>query len=398
MGEPKRGAPVEEAALALPPSRALMLLLSVAAGISVANLYYAQPLAAAMAESLGVSSTGIGTALAATQIGYALGMVLLVPLGDGRERRRVIVTTLLAAAPPLLLLASARNVAVLTLSSLLVGVASSVPQMILPYAIELAPIADRGRVVGTVMSGLLAGILLSRTASGALGAWVGWRLVFVIAAAAMLGLAGILRALLPPQQPARVLGWGAIVRSLASVWSTQPVLRRRAFVGGFGFASFSVFWSTLSFHLRDIGYGSAAAGTFGIVGIAGVLVGPLAARRATGENPARLNVMALLVLATSYVVFFVLAGSLIGLGVGVVLLDAGVQASHLTNQTVIFGLAPELRSRLNALYMVCYFAGGALGTALASAAWALGAWPAVCLVGGVLALLGLLPLLGERAA
>jgi predicted MFS family arabinose efflux permease len=373
-----------------------MLLLAVAAGISVANLYYAQPLAASMAATLGVSSAALGSALAATQIGYALGMVLLVPLGDGRERRRVIVTTLLAAAPPLLLVAGARNVAMLALSSLLVGVASSVPQMILPYAVELAPIADRGRVVGTVMSGLLAGILLSRTASGALGALFGWRLVFVIAAAAMLVLAATLRALLPPQEPATALGWGTIVRSLASVWSTQPTLRRRAFVGALGFASFSVFWSTLSFHLQRIGYGSATAGTFGIVGIAGVLVGPMAARRATGDNPSRLNVAALLVLALSFVVFFLFRASLLTLGAGVVLLDAGVQASHLTNQTVVFGLAPELRSRLNALYMVFYFAGGALGTALASVAWALGGWSAVCLLGAVLALLGLLPLLGEH--
>lgn len=378
------------------PVRALMPLLAVAAGICVANLYYAQPLAAAMAQSLGVAPAAIGSALMATQVGYALGMTLLVPLGDGRERRRVIVLTMLTTGPALLLLASAQNVAMLTVSSFLVGIASSVPQMILPYAVELSPIGERGRVVGTIMSGLLVGILLSRTASGALGAWLGWRTVFVIAAALMLALAGVLHAFLPTQQPASQLAWASIVRSLASVWRTQPVLRRRAVVGALGFASFSVFWSTLSFQLERVGYGSATAGTFGIIGIAGVLVAPVAARHATGKNPARLNVLALWATTASFAVFLFGARSLIVIGVGVILLDAGVQANHLTNQTVIFGLAPELRSRLNALYMVIYFAGGALGTALAAGAWSIGAWPAVCTIGGALALLGMVPLLGEH--
>jgi predicted MFS family arabinose efflux permease len=170
----------------------------------------------------------------------------------------------------------------------------------------------------------------------------------------------------------------------------------RALVGGLGFASFSVFWSTLSFQLSRIGYGSATAGTFGVIGITGVFVAPLAARWASGGNPARINVLALLATAASFAVFYAGARSLLAIGIGVVLLDAGVQANQLTNQTVILGLAPELRSRVNALYMVGYFAGGALGTALASIAWSLGAWPAVCACGGILALLGMLPLVGEQ--
>jgi len=381
-----------------PAPRRLFLLLAAAAGICVANLYYAQPLAATMALSLHVSPAAVGGALMTTQVGYALGMTLLVPLGDGRERRGVILATLLASAPALLLLAAAPNITMLTLSSFLVGVTSAVPQMILPYAVELSAIEARGRVVGTIMSGLLAGILLSRSASGALGAWLGWRVVFVIAAGLMLALAALLRALVPKREPASQLSWVAIVRSLASVWRSQPTLQRRAFVGGLGFASFSVFWSTLSFQLSSVGYGSATAGTFGVIGITGVLIAPLTARWTTGGRPARLNVIALLTTAASFAVFYWGAHSLLAIAVGVVLLDAGVQASHLTNQTVIFGLAPELRSRVNALYMVGYFAGGALGTALASVAWSLGAWPAVCACGGILALLGMLPLVREQSA
>jgi predicted MFS family arabinose efflux permease len=245
------------------------------------------------------------------------------------------------------------------------------------------------------MTGLLIGILLSRTASGALGQWLGWRAVFISAAVLMAVLAVVLRATIPEQQPEARISWGAIMKSLVSVWRTQPILRRRAVVGGMGFASFSVFWSTLSFQLAKVGYGSAMAGTFGVIGIAGVIVAPWVARRATGEKPSRFNVVALVGTALSFVVFAIFARSLVGLGAGVVLLDAGVQANHLTNQTVIFGVAPELRSRLNALYMVGYFIGGSIGTALAAVAWSFAGWPAVCAVGGALALVGILPLLGE---
>lgn len=372
-----------------------MLLLALAAGLSVANLYYAQPLAAAMAQSLAVPAAAVGTALMATQLGYALGMVLIVPLGDGRERRQTIVLTLLGSVPALLLLAASRSIVMLTSASLLVGLASSVPQLILPYAVDLAPREDRGKVVGTVMTGLLAGILLSRTVSGALGAVLGWRMVYAVAAALMLGLAVVIRTAVPPRRPERALPYLETLRSLATAWRTEPVLRRRAVVGGLGFASFSVFWSMLSFQLATFGYGSATAGMFGAIGLAGILVAPIAARKATGDAPSRLNVTALIATALSFGIFAVGARSLFLIGAGVVLLDAGVQANHLTNQTVIFGLAPELRSRLNALYMVGYFAGGALGTVAASAAWSFGRWPAVCALGGALALLGMLPLRGE---
>ncbi len=375
-------------------NRGLLLLLAVAAGVSVANLYYAQPLAARMAGDLGVLPESIGAPLVATQVGYALGMILLVPLGDSRERRGTIVVTLAAAVPALLAVASARSVPLLTVSCLAVGVASSVPQMILPFAVDLAPPAERGRVVVLVMSGLLTGILLSRTASGALGAVLGWRAVFVCAAVLMALLAGVLRLALPRREPSGTITYGALLRSLAEVTRTQPVLRRRAIVGALGMGSFSVFWSMLSFELARQGYGSATAGLFGVVGVAGIVAGPLAARFATGEHPARLNAAALVAVAVSFGVMWLGATSLLVLGLGVVLLDAGAQASHLTNQTVIFGLAPELRSRLNALYMVAYFAGGALGTAVASVAWSFGEWPAVCATGAAFALLGLLPLAG----
>jgi predicted MFS family arabinose efflux permease len=373
-------------------SRSLLLLLSAAAGLGAANLYFGQPLAAAMGEELHAPVSAIGTALTATQVGYALGMILLVPLGDVRERRSLIVTTVLCAVPALLLVAVSTSVPALIASSLLVGAASSVAQMVVPYAVDLAPHDERGKVVGTVMAGLLAGILLSRTASGAIAAAFGWRAVFVIAAGVMAVLGLVLRLALPARHPTQRLGYSAVLRSLVDVVRTEPVLRQRAAMGGLGFASFSVFWSMLSYQLATFGHGSGTAGLFGAIGIVGVLVAPLAGRYAIGPRPERLNVAALLAAALSFAVFFLGSRSLVAIGAGVVLLDAGVQANQLTNQTVIYGLAPELRSRLNAVYMVVYFIGGSLGTVASALAWSRGGWPAVCATGAAFALLGLLPL------
>ncbi|MCL2725364.1 MAG: MFS transporter [Polyangiaceae bacterium] len=379
-----------------PLSRGLLWLLAATAGLGVANLYYAQPLAAAITASLHAKPAEIGSTLMATQIGYAFGMVLLVPLGDGRERRFIIVSTLLAAVPALLMLAASTSVAALLVSSLLVGVTSAVPQMVLPYAVDLAEPAERGKVVGTVMAGLLTGALLSRTVAGALGTALGWRAVFVLAAIVMGLLAGVLRIKIPIREPAGRIAYAAILRSLATVVRTEPVLRRRALIGGFGFASLSVFWSMLSFHLKTLGQGSATAGAFGAIGLIGVFVAPTAARIATRTEPWRLNVFALTLAAISFAIFWLGRESLVFMGVGVVLLDAGVQANQLTNQTVIFSLTPALRSRINALYMVSYFAGGAAGTVCASLAWSRGGWAAVCVTGAAFALAAMLPLIGEK--
>lgn len=376
-----------------PLPRFLIPLLAVACAISVASIYYAQPLAAQMAADLGVGAQAVSHALLATQIGYGLGMILLVPLGDGVERRRLIVTTVAAAVPALLILSASVNVGMLIVSSLFVGIASAVPQMIIPYTIDLVGIEKRGHVVGTLMSLLLVGILLSRTVSGYLALAVGWRGVFVAAAVAMSILAVVLRLTIPAREPEAKLHYFAILRSLWSVWTSQAELRKRALVGALGFASFSAFWSMLSFRLAELGHGSGVAGAMGLIGIVGVLVAPRAARRAVTGNPSHLNATGLLMLAVSFGIFYFVGGSLVWMALGVVLLDAGVQVSHLTNQTVIYGLSPALRSRINALYMVAYFAGGGLGTAIAAASWAKAGWTGVCIAGTASALAGMLPLL-----
>ena len=372
-------------------------ILAVAAGLGVANLYYAQPLAATMAQSIGVTERSMGAALMLSQLGYALGMILLVPLGDGRERRSVMVWTASAATLALVLMAVAPNYLALAATSFALGFTSALPQMIVPFACGVVPSEARGRAIGIVMGGLLAGVLLSRMGSGTLASVVGWRLTFVGAAGIMASLTLVLRFALPRQLPPEKLAWTTIMASLGNVLRGEPLLQRHAIVGAMGFATFSVFWSTLSFHLARLGDGSQVAGMFGAIGIVGVAMAPLVGRSAGRIRPTLINAVALAAAGASYAVFYVGARSLWALGFGVVLLDAGIQSSHLANQTVIFGLRPALRNRLNAVYMVTYFLGGALGTAIASFAWSRAGWPGVCTAGGVLSFAGILPLVLVRS-
>jgi predicted MFS family arabinose efflux permease len=272
--------------------------------------------------------------------------------------------------------------------------------MAVPFAVAMGKPEQRGAAIGTVMSGLLTGILLSRTASGLLAAAIGWRGTFLGAAVVMAGLALTLRVWLPLQHPAQPLPWRQIVQSLPGVLRGQPLLVKHAWVGALGFASFSVFWSTLSFQLAELGQGPRTAGLYGVLGLAGILVASLVGRHAERWGPVRINALGLVTLALSFAVSAVGSRSLLGLAIAAVLLDTGMQGSHLANQTVLFGLQAELRNRINAIYMVAFFIGGAAGTAGASLAWELARWQGVCWVGGAFALCGLLPLISvskERA-
>jgi predicted MFS family arabinose efflux permease len=366
------------------------------AAVSVANLYYAQPLAAAIGASLGVGAGSMGVAQMCCQLGYALGILLLVPLGDGRERRGLMATTALAAGLMLLLTAAVSGFRAFAAVSLALGFASCLPQMAVPFAVGVVAPAERGRAIGTVMAGLLAGILLSRTASGTLAGAIGWRATFAAAAGLMAVTAAVIRFAAPRQSPAQPRAWGAVLRSLPAIIRREPLLRRHALIGACGFAAFSAFWSTLSFHLAELGYGSRTAGMFGIIGVTGVAVAPLVGRLTGRVRPALLNATGMLAAGASFALFWAAGRSLPALAAGVVVLDAGVQGSHLTNQSVIFGLAPDERNRINAIYMVTYFIGGALGTVLAGWAWEAAAWTGVCLVGALSALASLLALSGRK--
>jgi predicted MFS family arabinose efflux permease len=375
-----------------PAARRQLVVLAAVAGLGVANLYYAQPLAAMMADTFHVRASAIGFALMLSQIGYALGMLLLVPLGDGRERRSLMLITAAAASGVLLFVAGAPTYAAFAVGNLLLGFTSILPQLSVPFAVGLVPSAERGRAIGLVMGGLLAGILVSRTASGTVASSLGWRVTFVFAAAVMVATAIMLRVALPTQVPPQPLPYRSIMASLFGVVRTEPLLRRHAGIGALVFASFSVFWSTLAFHLATLGYGSRTAGLFGVIGVVGVTAAPIVGRLAGKVRPAFINGFGLISVTLGYFLFFIGAKSFIVLALGVVLLDLGMQSSHLTNQTIIFGLKEELRNRMNGVYMVSCFVGGALGTAVAALAWQHWGWSAVTGVGAAFALCGLLRL------
>jgi predicted MFS family arabinose efflux permease len=379
------------------PHPVLIAFLAVTAGITVANIYYCQPILGAIARTF---KTGYGAAArvaTCTQLGYALGLLLLVPLGDIFERRRLIVTFTAASALVLVAVGYAPGLAVLVPLSLLLGTLSITPQLVVPYSAGLVPPENRGGVVGMVMSGLLIGILLSRTLSGFLNSIAGWRAVYFISAGIVFALAILLLLVLPRQCPEeqRDLHYGQLLASLLHLIRSESILRRHALVGAFGFASFSAFWTTLAFHLESLPgkYGSSTVGLFGLFGAAGAMAAPVAGRLADRYEARLVNGAALLLVMVSFAVMGIAGTSLVILAVGVTLMDAGVQASHISNQTRIYALQPALRNRLNSVYMFTYFLGGSLGSAIGSWAWTRFGWPGVCATAALFAAVGLVTLI-----
>ncbi len=366
-----QAAPDVPALPAPPPFGATLALLALTAGATVANIYYCQPLLGAIAATFHASSETVTGVASATQFGVATGFLLLVPLGDSFERKRLIVGTTMLSALALGIVALSRSVGGMIAASYVLGFIGVTPHLVVPYAAAAVTPERRGRTVGTVMSGLLIGILLSRTLSGSIGEYAGWRVVFWLAAAAMLTLAAVLAVALPAQAPARRIPYLELLGSIWKLLFTEPVLRRHAAVGAAGMGAFCAFWTTLTFHLANFPahYGSETAGLFGLVGAAGALAAAGAGRIADRIGPRLLNGAALLLVVLSFGLMGISGHSLIALSIGVILMDAGVQASHISNQTRIYALAAEKRNRLNAVYMFLYFLGGATGSTLGSRAW-----------------------------
>jgi len=362
--------------------------MAAACGISVANMYYNQPLLAQMGSTFGRDASYLPMF---TQLGAGFGMFLFVPLGDIFERRRLIVTVSVGTATAAVLVAIAPTLGFLEAASVLIELTSIVPHLILPFAAQVSTPEQRGSVVGTVLSGLLIGILLARTASGFIGAQFGWRSVYWVAAGLMLTLAFVLRERLPASPPAIAMRYPELLRSIAELVREQPLLREAAVVGGLLFGSFSVFWATLVFRLATPPFHSGArvAGLFGLVGAAGALMAPVAGRIADPKSPRFTIGMGIVATIVSYVWFWIAGTTYAGLIAGVLLVDIGVQSGHVANQTRIYGLIPEARSRLNTVYMVTYFAGGSAGSALGAYGWAVAKWNGVCAAGLVLAMAAL---------
>ncbi len=366
-------------------SRGVTLAMAAACGVAVANIYYNQPLLGILGRDFG-GSGAIGFVPTATQLGYATGIFLLVPLGDRVQRRTLILAQLGALCLALLAAALAPNPAALLAASVLIGITATVAQQIIPFAADLADPGRRGAVIGTVMSGLLCGILLGRTVAGFIGHHFGWRAVFGLSIVAVVGTAAVLAGMLPRREPRSRLSYPALLASLFSLLREEPALRRCTAAQTALFASFSVFWTILALKLEQPPYGLGAdiAGLFGLLGAAGVLAAPLIGRGADRRGPrAGVVIGAALVLVS----WGVMAGSLglPALVVGVLLLDIGVQGGMISNQHTIFALRPEAGNRVNTVFVGGLFLGGALGSAAGTLAWRHGGWTAVCLLGGGLA-------------
>lgn len=352
-------------------------------GVVVANIYYAQPLLADIAHSFGLTVEQAGAIAMLSQGGTAVGMFLFVPLGDKFERRRLIVTLMLGAFAALLLFAAAPNIGCLALASFAVGAFSANVHVVVPFAAHLASPGQRGRVVGTMVGGILFGVLLARSFSGSIGAWFGWRVVYGIAAAAMLVFAVIVRTQLPASVPAVSISWPDLMLSTWQLVRRHPLLRESALLGALFFAAFSAFWTTLIFFLESPAYhyGSAVAGFFGLVGAVGALAAPTFGHLAGKHGPRVIIRLALWLALFSFILMGFIGRHFVGLVIGVVLMDLGVQIGHVSNQTRIYSIDPAARGRLNMVYMFCYFIGGAGGSYLGSVCWHRAGWWGVCSFG-----------------
>lgn len=361
----------------------LVLLMAVASGAVVANLYYNQPLLAEIARDLDISGARVGLVPTFTQVGYGLGLLFIAPVGDRAERRRLIVTMVVLAAVALAGTMAVGSASTLFAASLLVGLFSVVPQILVPLIATISEPEKRSQNVGTVMSGLLIGVLLARTVSGFVGSYLGWRAVYLGATVLMLLLAALLRMALPENRPAARPDYFELLTSLPGLLKRLPPLQEAAVTGALLFAAFSVFWTTLVFRLEAAPYhlGAKAAGFFGLAGAAGALAATLSGRFADRLGSVRIVLAGLGLVLLSWALLLAGDGSLVLLAVGAVLLDFGIQGAHVANQARILVLIPEARNRINTVYIVSFFVGGALGSMAGAFAWNRGGWNAVCSLG-----------------
>ncbi|MEZ0074198.1 MFS transporter [Planotetraspora sp. GP83] len=378
----------------------LVALLAVATGMTVANLYYAQPLLPSMRDVFHISTATAGLLITVTQVGYVTGMLFLVPLGDRLEKRRLVTGLLAVTTAALAVAGVATSFPMLLIASLISGSTSVVAQILVPFAASLAPDHARGRIVGRVMSGLLTGILLSRTLSSLVSDIAGWRVVYLGSAVlmALLGLA--LRSALPQHAPTTDITYTHVLHSTFRLVRTHPALLRRGLYQAAMFGAFSAFWTTVSFVLTGppFSYSPIGVGIFALVGAAGAAVAPLAGHWADRKLVRPMTGIAFAVAAAA----FALAGfgqhNIILIALAAVLIDVAVQTTLILGQHTIYQLDPTARARLNSAFIAIFFVGGALGSQVGSIAYHAGGWIAVAAVGAALPLLALIYWTSERRA
>jgi predicted MFS family arabinose efflux permease len=372
-------------------SRLTIWILSIASAATVANLYYSQPLLADIAHSFSASTSAVGIIATITQFGYALGLLLIVPLGDAIDRRKLISLSLIAVTVSLVGTALAPSLLFLSIASFALGVTTIIPQIIIPFAANLARDEERGKVIGTIMSGILIGILLARTVSGFIGAHFSWRAIYWFAAVMMVVLLFALRAFLPKEEPREHMSYPELLRSLWHLMRTEPVLREASLFGALAFGSFQVFWVTLAFYLGQTPYHyhSDVVGLFGLVGVVGATAATFIGKQTDRTEPRAITGIMIVIVLLTFLVFWLFGQSLWGLIAGVILLDLGSQGIQISNQARVYSLIPAARSRLNTIYMVSYFVGGTLGSLLGNYGWNIAGWTGVSTVGIVLMVIAL---------
>ncbi|WP_088832317.1 MFS transporter [Paenibacillus tyrfis] len=390
---PQGSLAAEEPASAPAMSRSVALLFAIACGLAVANIYYAQPLLDSMASELGIDRAAVGIVITATQIFYALGLLMLVPLGDLVNRRKLIVGQMLLSVLALLAVGTASTATVLLAGMGAVGLLAVVTQALVAYASTLAAPAERGRVVGLVTSGVVIGILLARTVAGTLTDLAGWRSVYFVSAGLTVLMAGLLFRILPREDHGKVpMTYPQLLRSVFALFVEEPVLRIRGILALLIFASFSVLWTSLVLPLSSppLSLSHTAIGSFGLVGVAGALAAARAGRLADRGLGQRTTGIALTLLLVSWLPISLTERSLWALIAGVVLFDLAVQAVHVTNQSMIYNVRPEARSRLAGAYMIFYSIGSAVGSISSTLMYAWAGWTGVCLLGAAISSLALL--------
>ncbi len=361
----------------------LVFIMAVACGVSVANLYWAQPLLDTIAAAFHTGTTAAGLIVTFTQIGYAIGLMFIVPLGDLLERRRLIVFISGLVSVSLVVAALSPTVHFFIIASLVVGVTSVVVQILIPFAASLALDHERGKVVGSVMSGTLLGILFARTVAGLVSEAAGWRAVFWFAAVLVLVITIILRRTLPKYKHSLDMSYPRLLRSVGHLVKTEKVLRLRSVYGALVFADFSVLWTSLTFLLAGTPYhfSEAMIGLFGLVGAAGAITANFAGRLADKGLANKTTIVLLAINVIAFIIMIPGTTHLLPVIIGILILDARVQGTHITNQSEIYRLSPEARSRLTTAYMVSYFTGGAIGSATSAVIYSSHGWVGVCLLG-----------------
>lgn len=361
----------------------VLWIMIIGSGLVVANNYYNQPLLSLIAKDFKVSESQISTIAMLTQIGYAFGLLFIIPLGDLLRRKRMILIDFVFIIASLLGMYFAPSVTWLFPLSFLIGFTSVIPQVFVPMAAELAEPENKAQAVGMVMSGLLVGILLSRVFSGFIGEYLGWRDVYLIGAFLMVLLWIAIYMFLPEILPNFKGTYRGLMKSIVDLVKSQPQLRLASFRGATGFAAFSAFWTTLVFHLEEAPFfvGSDVAGAFGLVGAVGALAAALVGKVSRLLSISRIILYSILTMLVAWGFFYQFGLTYWGLIVGVILIDLGLQAMHVSNQTIIFGLDAKAGNRVNTVYMTSYFIGGSLGTFIAANAWEKFQWNGVVSVG-----------------